>query len=391
MLLTKYLCRSGRNSSYSQQTTAVVLLFGMFQVVLSSTIPSGLYALYEQAWHLSRVQTTIIFSMYVVGVLLSLFFLGGIADRYGRRPAILLSVGLAVVSSLIFLCATHPLILYAGRLFSGLSVGICTGAFTAALRDTLGRVRGAALSAVITSGALAVGPLASAVVAAVFPLPLRLPFAVHAAVLVLVFITCFGLPRGEQTAAHISGNSHGQGKLFPSARHLALFISCATVIGWAYGANGMWQSVVPLSGGLGGVQLRIATVTAVMLAASAVAQLLTMSRQAEKMIIPGLIILGLGLALTAFAVEHQRQWLLWLATCVVGAGQGAAFRSSLFVAAESATAQRQAKAISLYYVFGYVMTAVMPLLSNVWGVPTVLYTMTGLCVASIILIVTTKR
>lgn len=67
----------------------IILLFGMFQVVLGSTLPSGLYAIYERDWDLSRVQSTLVFASYVAGVLCSLIFLGSLADRIGRKPVIL--------------------------------------------------------------------------------------------------------------------------------------------------------------------------------------------------------------------------------------------------------------------------------------------------------------
>ncbi|WKD60512.1 multidrug efflux system protein MdtL [Corynebacterium ciconiae DSM 44920] len=147
----------------------------MFHVVLGSTLPSGLYTLYEQQWGLSRAQTTVIFSIYVAGVLLSLVGLGGVADRYGRKASILISTVLGVASNAIFLCAWTPPALYVARFLSGLSVGLCTGAFTAALNDRFGRRAGTTSSAVVTSAALAAGPVASAVVASALPHPLRLP------------------------------------------------------------------------------------------------------------------------------------------------------------------------------------------------------------------------
>lgn len=148
----------------------ITLLFGMFQVVLGSTLPSGLYAIYERDWELSRIQSTLVFASYVAGVLCSLIFLGSLADRIGRKPAIVLSVALAALSSLTFLGATGLPLLVVARLLCGLSVGICTGAFTSALIDNYGRRHGSALSAVVTSAALASGPLASALIAVGLPL-----------------------------------------------------------------------------------------------------------------------------------------------------------------------------------------------------------------------------
>lgn len=364
--------------------TGVILLFGMFQVVLGSTVPSGLYAIYERDWGLSRVQTTLVFASYVAGVLCSLVFLGGLADRFGRKPAILLSVALAACSSVTFLVAAGPSLLIVARFFSGLSVGVCTGAFTSALNDHYGRSHGSALSAVVTSAALAAGPLASAVLATTLPLPVRLPFLVHLLMIALVFLGCARLPRGSHKHHHVSDTNGAGRAIFPTKAAFLLFLCCASVIGWAYGANGMWQSVVPLS--INGInsQLHIASITALMLGVSAIAQWMTLKRTPEKILPMGLVLLAVGFAATAYGAATQHTWLVLTATCLVGIGQGMAFRSSLSLAAHSASPHKQATAISLYYIFGYAMTAVLPLLSNVNGVVPILYCMVALTVASLV-------
>ena len=57
-----------------------VVALAMFQVVIGSTLPSGLCATYESQWGFSRGSTIAIFSMYVVGVLVGLAFFGNLAD-----------------------------------------------------------------------------------------------------------------------------------------------------------------------------------------------------------------------------------------------------------------------------------------------------------------------
>lgn len=361
----------------------IILLFGMFQVVLGSTLPSGLYAIYERDWDLSRVQSTLVFASYVAGVLCSLIFLGSLADRIGRKPVILFSVALAALSSLTFLVATGLPLLVVARLLSGLSVGVCTGAFTSALNDNYGRSNGSALSAIVTSAALASGPLASALLAVALPLPLRLPFIVHLIVLVAVLISCQRLPRELSPRKHVEGVPDGGRKTFPTSSALFMFLCCASVIGWAYGANGMWQSVVPLSMEVINSQLKIASITALMLGASAVTQWLTLRQSPERILPVGLVLLALGFGITAYGITTQQVWIVIVSTSLVGVGQGMAFRSSLSIAAHSASHHKQATAISLYYIFGYLMTAVLPLLTNVSGVVLVLYFMVILTVVSL--------
>ena len=121
----------------------VILSLGMFGVVLGSTVPSGLYSIYQRQMGLPDSITTIVFSFYVVGVVVALVFGGHLSDQIGRRPLVLASIALSIASSATLYLAASESVLYLGRFLSGLSVGLCTGAFTAALRETVGNRLGA--------------------------------------------------------------------------------------------------------------------------------------------------------------------------------------------------------------------------------------------------------
>ncbi|APT84239.1 MFS transporter [Corynebacterium aquilae] len=350
----------------------MVVALAMFQVVIGSTLPSGLYATYESQWGLTREMTTVIFSMYVVGVLVSLLFLGHLADRLGRKKVMVSSLLLSMFSSALFLAATNAAYLYPARLISGISVGICTGAFTAALGDLSGKKEGAAISALVTSGGLAVGPLASAVAARCLPYELRIPFVIHLALLAVVG---FFLLRFPDTASDSRQNIRpvAKGQFFPSNASLKLFIVCSAIIGWAYGANGLWQSVVPLTlGGQRNSQIYIAALASLMLGSSALAQWFTLRQNPSRLATVGLLSMACGLIICGIASALGFASLLWGATVLVGVGQGLGFRGSLSVASHVASDQRQSTAISLYYVFGYLMTAAAPLATNSLGVGHVL-------------------
>ncbi|AHI04331.1 hypothetical protein CFAL_08120 [Corynebacterium falsenii DSM 44353] len=368
-----------------------VLAAGMFQVVIGSTLPSGLYAIYERDWDLSRGATTIVFAMYVAGVLISLLFLGHLADRIGRKKVIMASALLSISSSALFLLATGPGFLYAGRLLSGIAVGICTGAFTSALGDLSTAKRGAAISAIVTSGALAMGPLASAMVAHWLPFKLQLPFALH---LVFLCVITFLLARLPETTRRTTRHtlSREESRLFATASHLFIFIICATMIGGAYGANGLWQSVVPLMiDGRGFSQVYMATLASAMLGMSAVAQVVTLALPPKPMATVGLITLGTGFIVTAYAASSGSMPILWAGTTIVGIGQGLSFRSSLSIAAHVASDHRQSTAISLYYIFGYVMTAAAPLATNSLPLDAVLVAMGAASLVSLVLLIISLR
>jgi MFS family permease len=54
-----------------------------------STAPSSLYGLYAEHDHLSSLTITIVYSVYAVGIVVSLLLAGHISDSYGRRVVLL--------------------------------------------------------------------------------------------------------------------------------------------------------------------------------------------------------------------------------------------------------------------------------------------------------------
>ncbi|WP_167540133.1 MFS transporter [Corynebacterium ciconiae] len=201
-------------------------------------------------------------------------------------------------------------------------------------------------------------------------------------VLLIVLVAVCLLPETAASAGAQEATVE-QGRLFSHPLAFSTFIGSASVIGWAYGVNGMWQSVVPLSAlGSEPSQLLVAGLASWMLGISALAQVLAFQLDVRRILVPSLVVLAFGLGASAWAVSRELAVVVWAATAVVGVGQGLSFRSSLAIAAESATAEKQATAISLYYVFGYVMTAAAPLVSTHASVSMVLAAMAACCVLS---------
>ena len=104
----------------------------MSMVVLGSKSPSGLYSIYQRDCGLGFSSTVVFFSFYVVGVVIALLF-GHISDTVGRKPVISTCIALSLALSVTFTLTTNFPVLCIARTLSELSVGLCTGAFTAAL------------------------------------------------------------------------------------------------------------------------------------------------------------------------------------------------------------------------------------------------------------------
>jgi MFS family permease len=111
--------------------------------------------------HFSTLVLTAIFATYAVVLVPSLVLFGRLADRYGRRPVILAGLAVAAVALVVFALATGTAWLYLARALQGLSVGMISGAATAALveLDPDGdRRRAAMFAGLAQAGGRAAGP-----------------------------------------------------------------------------------------------------------------------------------------------------------------------------------------------------------------------------------------
>ena len=118
------------------QIVAVALIFGLnaldgFDVLAISFASPGIAA----EWGIDRAALGIVLSMELIGMALGSIFLGGVADRVGRRPTILAC--LTVMTTGMFLTATASSIaaLSAWRILTGLGIGGMLAALTAAVAE----------------------------------------------------------------------------------------------------------------------------------------------------------------------------------------------------------------------------------------------------------------
>src|SRR5882757_7830737 len=162
-----------------------------------SAVPTPLYVLYQQRDHFSTIMLTVVYAVYAVGVIASLFLGGHVSDWVGRKwvfvPALLVNVG----SALIFLCAPSLPGLLVARVVSGISVGLTTATATAYLAElhigVFGSDGGSPRRAQVVAtaanlGGIGFGPLVSGILAQYAPQPLRLPFIVFGAVLFVLAV-----------------------------------------------------------------------------------------------------------------------------------------------------------------------------------------------------------
>ncbi|MEU3725067.1 MFS transporter [Streptomyces sp. NPDC031705] len=335
-----------------------VLGGAVFAVCMAgTTLPTPLYGLYQQKFGFSELIVTVVYAVYAFGVIGVLLLAGNASDAVGRRPVLLAGLGFAAASAVCFLCATGLGWLYAGRLLSGLSAGLFTGAATAYVIESAppgGGGRATFVATAANMGGLGCGPLLAGLLSQYAPRPLFLPFAVHLALVAVSAAVMLGLGetvRGRRPLSTVRPQRPG---LPPPVRPVFGPAAIAAFVGFAL--FGVFTSVSPafLSESLG-VHDRAVSGLVVALAffASTAGQLMVGRAGARRSLPLGCAGLLAGLALLAGALYWDLLVLVVLSALVGGVGQGLAFRGALSVVAQASPADRRAAVISTLFVVAY--------------------------------------
>ena len=166
-----------------------VVLLATFVTLAASGAPSPLYVEYQHQWQFSPTILTTIYAVYAIGVVVSLLTLGGVSDRIGRRPVLILSFVLLLASLVLFCFAQNIEWLYAARAVQGLATGVFSSMAAAAITELQARQnRGnaALYNSAVQSIGIAVGAFLSSGAVEWHLNPLQTPFEVLLLIGVLV-------------------------------------------------------------------------------------------------------------------------------------------------------------------------------------------------------------
>src|SRR3954464_12214553 len=89
--------------SFPVAFAAVTAIFVLFTA--ASSVPSPLYVVYQQEWSFSPITLTVVFALYVIGLLGSLLVVGALSDPVGRRPVLAAAIALEAVALVLFIVA----------------------------------------------------------------------------------------------------------------------------------------------------------------------------------------------------------------------------------------------------------------------------------------------
>src|SRR4030088_2831561 len=112
---------------------AITAVFVLFAAAASA--PTPLYVVYQKEWGFSATTLTVIFAVYVVGLIGSLLVIGALSDHVGRRPVIGAAIALEAVALVLFFFAGDVTVLLVARVAQGIATGAAFSTIGATLVD----------------------------------------------------------------------------------------------------------------------------------------------------------------------------------------------------------------------------------------------------------------
>jgi MFS family permease len=338
-------------------------------------LPTPLLPDYRASLGLGAFGLTVLFSTYLVALVVVLLSAGWAARRSSPRTLLLagLLLGIGADACLAWGAATLSGIL-AGRVLSGFAVGLSTGAVAVLLRRHGGE-RSASATALCALLGSAAGTALTAVLAEYLPLPRMLTYWAHA----VASLACAALvwSVGELRRPHRADTGRGEGGAVVRDGATARFaVACGMGVG-AWVTAGLMVALVPSYARalLGATNLVVASSPVVVyLLAACAGSLVAGRRSAQAELVTAPALMALGLVLTAVSGPARSTVVLLLGAVVTGAGQGLAFRGGLSAALTVSAPARQGAATSRFSALAYAgaatTTLAMGLLTGRLGLDT---------------------
>ncbi|GAB2812339.1 MFS transporter [Streptomyces daliensis] len=342
-----------------------------------------LLLMYRRLGGYSEVTVDAFLAAYVVGLVPGLLVAGSASDRYGRKPLMLAGTVASVLASAVLAAgATGQVPLYAGRLLTGIAVGIAMAVGTSWVKelsqapystesDPGAAARRASLSLTVGFGA---GAGVAGALAQWGPWPMVTPYVVH----VLVTLPALGwLVKVPETRARVAATASLWADLrVPEAGHPRFTRVVVPLAPWVFGAAGVAYAVMPqlVADRVGEWGLAYATLLTVLtLGTGALVQPLAKrlgARSTSRAILTAMALMAVGMGVCAANASLRSPWAGLGGAVLLGAAYGIAVVSGLLEIQRIASPEALAGLTGVYYALTYcgflaptVLAALAPVLS----------------------------
>lgn len=207
---------------------------GMFLVACGANLFAPMVVVYQTTTSLGVLQTTFLFGIYALGIMVALFIGGPLSDSLGRRAIMRPAVLTTTAGSLVFLTgaggAFLPLLI--GRLCAGAAVGLAMSSGAAWIKELSTHLSvGAKRSSIALSAGFASAPGVAGIVAEFLPWPTVVPYLLHIGLALVVVPLVWMVP--EQRAARPSSRRRS---LIPTSLITPRFLPIVAYAPWVFGS-----------------------------------------------------------------------------------------------------------------------------------------------------------
>ncbi|MFF3559953.1 MFS transporter [Streptomyces sp. NPDC002574] len=376
--------RTGRPAGFTVLAVTTVVMMA------TASAPSPMYPLYRERWGFPLTMVTVVFAVYVVGLLGALLTLGSLSDRLGRRPVVATALLLAAVGTAVLWTANGVLSLVVARVVQGVATGTATSGLAAGLVEfsPAGRPHaGSTVTAAGTNAGLAAGAAVAGLLVQFVPHPDRYVFSALTLVLLALAVPVLripetAVPRAGATAGSLRASLRSGVRVPEGARRRFLAAVPALVAGWA--VTGLFLALTPSLvtgvlhmtwGAAGGLDI------ALLFLAGAAGGLWSVRRTTRSATLLGAALLALGAAGLAVAIAGASPVTFGCGTVLAGLGSGLTFNGHLRAIAEVTTADSRSQAFSAVYVLSYAALSLPSLAAGLlapsWGLRTTSFVYIG--------------
>jgi MFS family permease len=333
-------------------TSAILVLFAA-----AASAPTPLYVVYQKEWGFSAATLTVIFAVYVVGLIGSLLTVGALSDHVGRRPVLISAIALEAFAFVLFLIAGNVTVLLAARFAQGVATGAAFATLGAALVDLnppKSPGRAGLVNGVAPVSGIAVGALGSGALVQFAPAPTQLVFALLVAGAVVAALAVARMP--ETSVRRPGALASLIPRLGIPARLRADVYAVVPIVVASWALGGLYLSLGPsVAASLFGLSNHLigGVVVTLLFGAGAITAFVLRAWPIQRVLIISGISLSAGTALTLAGVEAHAVALAGVGTAVAGVGFGASALATFGTVARLAGPGERSELLAAVLVIAY--------------------------------------
>ena len=331
---------------------AILVLFAA-----ASSAPSPLYVVYQQQWSFSPTTLTVVFAVYVIGLLGSLLVLGALSDHIGRRPVLAAAIALESVALVLFIVAGDVTVLAIARVAQGVATGAAfttLGATLVDLNPPHAPARAGLVNGVAPLGGLAFGALGCGALVQFAPAPTHLVYAVLLAGMVIAAAIVARMP--ETSTRRAGGRASLRPRVGIPARLRTEVLAIVPILVASWALGGLYLSLGPsVAASLFGLHSHLVggLVVTLLCGTGAATAFFLRAWPIERVLATAAGLLAAGMVVTLAGVETETAALAAAGTIVAGIGFGASALGTFGTLARLAAPDERGELFAVALVIAY--------------------------------------